>query len=918
MKRVTIWLFGILLGMWFPQGGDAQTRVISGNFENTPFPVFARKIDSSAGYHFYYPPGALDSLRVHLKIRDLPITAVLDSIFSTTSYKYAIDATGHIFITEHRPLRTTLSPEFFSGTSNTPADTAAPGVEGPRPEISKFVENKLFPVGTRGGAHKGTPVLSGYVRDYRNGEAISGASVYIDSVYTGVVSDPFGYYAVTVKPGIHSLEVTSLGMEDALRHIMVYSDGKLDLNLRQFIPSLKTVIVTTERRNNIRSTQMGIDRLSARMITQVPVVFGESDILKVVLTLPGVTSVGEAGTGFNVRGGATDQNLILFDGATIYNPSHLLGFFSAFNSDIIKSVSLYKSVIPVQYGGRLSSVLDVETKDGDNKKISGSGGIGLLTSKFMLEGPIKKGKTTFVLGARSSYSNWLLQAIPNPAYQHSRASFYDANLHLSHTFNANNNLYLTGYLSHDDFRFNGDTTYRYGNRDLVLKWKHIYSDRLYSVIQTGIDHYQYRVSSQVNPVNDFKLSYGITQSHLGADFNFQKDNRQHFNFGISGKLYNLHPGSYLPYNASSLVTPEVLASEHALESAVYFAYGYNVTSSLSVNSGFRYSLYNYLGPQTVNQYLPGVPRQPVTQTGTTSYASGKIIKTYSNPELRVSLRYALAGNASLKAGYNMLTQYIHQLSSTITISPTDIWKLSDPYIRPETGVQYSLGFYKNFRANNIETSVEVYYKRLNHMLDFKSGATLLMNSHLETDVIDSRGKAYGVELMIKKLSGKLNGWLTYTYSRSFLKSDDPQAGETINHGQYYPSNYDKPHAVNLVGNFEFTHRLSLSVNTVYSTGRPITLPIAVFDAYGAPRLLYSDRNAYRIPDYIRTDISLNLQGNARIHQALHNSWTFGVYNVFARKNVYSAYFVSQNGMVKGYQLSIFGTAIPFISYNFKF
>ena len=909
------------ISILFAVSANAQEKRITGEFINLKFPEFVRQVEAGSFYHFYYDPSMLDSFPVNISVTDEVLSAVLNQLFLGTAFRYSVDASNHIFITRNISLQTTLAPDFFIPG----AESQTPGNEVGQNEVSKpvktkssFEENKLFQIGAKSSAKKSSAILTGFVKDVKNGEPIPGASLYIDSVYTGVVTDQFGYYSITVKPGIHSLEVSSLGMKDALRHILVYADGKLNIELKDFIPSLKAVILTTERRSNIRSTQMGIDRLSVKMIKDVPVVFGEADILKVVLTLPGVTSVGEASTGFNVRGGSADQNLILFDDATIYNPSHLLGFFSAFNPDVVKSVELYKSVIPVKYGGRLSSVLDVETKDGNDKEISGTGGIGLLTSKFTLEGPIKKDKTSFILGARTSYSNWLLEAIPNAAYSNSRASFYDANVHISHTINSKNNLYLTGYLSYDNFRFNMDTTYKYGNKNVVVKWKHIYNNKLYSLISAGIDNYQYNVSSYTNPVDGFRLTYNINQTNFKADFNYRKDNKQSFNFGLNSIYYKLHPGSYLPYSNQSLVTPDVLPAEQALESAAYLEYQYNFSPNLSLNAGMRYSIYNYVGPHDVYNYVPGLPRETSTITDTVSYPSGKIIKTYAGPEYRISLRYALPGNASVKIGYNTLRQYIQQLSNTITISPTDIWKLSDSYIKPQTGQQFSLGFYKNFHSNNIETSVEFYYKDLNNILDFKSGATVLMNPHLETDVINSKGKAYGAEFLIKKLSGKLNGWLSYTYSRTFLKSDDPLAGESINNGSYYPASYDKPNAVNLIANYKFSHRLSLSVNSVYSTGRPITLPIAVFYSYGAARLQYSERNAYRIPDYIRTDISVNLDGNYKIKQTLHNSWTFGIYNVFARKNVYSAYFVSENGAVKGYQLSIFGTAIPFISYNFRF
>ena len=898
----------------------AQNKTISGEFYNIKFPGFAKEAEAGNAFHFYYSQAQLDSFTVNVKLANQPVEDALRQIFAHTDFRFSIDAANNIFITKNRSLQTTLAKDFFNPAAINTADEIDTSQNEAIKGKSKptFTENKLFEIGSKSSAKKNNAVVTGFVKDLRNGEALSGASIILDNSYTGVVTDQFGYYSLTVKPGLHTMEVTSLGMKDTRRNLTVFGDGKLNIDMQEYIARLKNVTVVAERNSAIRSSQLGVDRLTIRTIKVVPVVFGESDVLRVVLTLPGVTSVGEASTGFNVRGGAASQNLILFDDATIYNPSHLLGFFSAFNTEVVKGVELYKSVIPVQYGGRLSSVLDVSTKDGNDKKISGTGGIGLLTSKFTLEGPIKKDKTSFILGARTTYSNWILKAIPNSAYSNSKASFYDANIHISHTINSKNSLYLTGYISGDNFRFDMDTTYKYGNKNAILKWKHIYNNKLSSIISAGIDHYDYTVSSNSNAVNSYKLGYDINQNNFKADFTYRKDNKQTFNFGLSGILYKLHPGSFLPNGSQSLVKPNVLQREQGLESAAYLGYQYNITSDISLNAGVRYSMFNYLGPHNTYDYVAGLPKETATITDTASYSSGKIIKTYLGPEFRVSLRYALPGDASFKVGYNTLRQYIHQLSNTISISPTDIWKLSDSYIKPETGQQYSMGFYKNFNSNNIETSVEVYYKSLQNMIDYKSGASVLLNAHIETDVLNSKGKAYGAEFLIKKLNGKLNGWLSYTYSRTFIKTDDPQAGESINKGAYYPASYDKPNTVNFISNYRFSHRLSMSVNIVYSTGRPITLPIGEFYSNGAQRLVYSDRNAYRIPDYFRSDISVNLDGNHKIKQTFHNSWSAGLYNLTARKNVYSAYFVSENGAVKGYQLSIFGTIIPFVSYNFRF
>jgi len=919
----------ILLVCWMRLGffevSAQDKKLISGDFQGLSFAQFVNTIESQADYHFYYNISQFDSFSVNLSVKNKPLNIVLDEIFLHTDFHYAIDPQNNVFVVRRYKIEATLPKDFFSRKKNA-NDSSGSFVltdyseeDRQNEKLKSSLENKLFQIGIKTNTIKqGSATLAGYVRDIKTGEAIIGAAIYIDNPPIGVTTDQFGYYSFTLPRGRHSLKITSVGMKDTKRQIMLYSDGKLNVELQEFIASLKAVTVISEKNSNIKGLQMGVERMNIKTIKQVPVVFGEADVLRAVLSLPGVTSVGEASTGFNVRGGSADQNLVLFNDATIYNPSHFFGFFSAFNPDVVKDVELYKSSIPEKYGGRLASVLDITSRDGNKKKFSGAGGIGPLTTRLALEGPIVKDKTTFILGGRTTYSDWLLKTIPNQDYSNSSASFYDVNLRISHEINAKNNIYLTGYFSNDQFRLNNDTLYKYRNKNANIKWRHNVNNKFYGILTAGYDGYEYSISSQHNPVNAYKLAFDINQTNARLDFAFSPNATHSIDFGINSIYYQLHPGSFTPFGDKSLVIPDHVQAEQGLESAAYLGDKFAISPRLSLNAGIRYSIFNYLGAHNVYQYAPGVPRQEGTIIDTASYAKNKNIKTYQGPEYRVALRYSVSDNASLKLSYNTLRQYIHLLSNTTTISPTDIWKLSDPNIRPQTGEQFSLGYYQNFKSNTIETSVEVYYKRMHNYLDYKSGGVLVMNHHIETDVLTTRGKEYGVELMIKKLSGKLNGWISYTYSRTLLQQDDPLAGETINHGDYYPANFDKPHNLNFIGNYRVNHRFSISLNVVYSTGRPITLPIAIYDLGGSQRVYYSDRNQYRIPDYFRTDLSMNIEGNHKIKKLKHSSWTIGVYNLTARKNPYSIYFTEENGIIKGYKLSIFGTAIGFITYNFRF
>jgi hypothetical protein len=900
-----------------------EKKLISGDFSGFTFKKLVPVIEAQTGCYIYYNPAELDSLLVSITAKQLSLPDLLSQVLTPSGFRYAVDSLNRVFITKRGIIQTQLPPEFFTGKLiNEEGVEAAETIKEDEPKkrkLASVVDNKLYEIGAKSDrAITGKAVITGYVRDIKNGEVIIGASVSVDTSAVSVVTDQQGYYSLALTKGRHTLTINSAGMKDTKRQILLNGNGKLDVDLETYVANLKTVLVVAEKKSNIKSAQMGMERISIKTIKQIPAVLGEADVLRAVLTLPGVTSVGEASTGFNVRGGSADQNLILFSDATIYNPAHLFGFFSAFNADIVKGVELYKSAIPEKFGGRLSSVLDIAAREGNKKKWSFSGGIGPLTSKLTLEGPLAKEKSSVILSSRTTYSNWLLRSLRNTAYSNSRASFYDANLYVNHTINSKNQLYITGYWSDDRFQLNGDTAFNYGNRNANIKWKHIFNGSLYGLFTAGIDNYRYSIAASKNPVNAFKINFGIKQTHARADFTWSPNNRHTINIGMNTVYYQLNPGAIKPNNSQSLIQPNEVSPEQALETGLYIGDRFTITPKLSVNAGIRYVVFNTLGARTIYQYIPGLPREINTIRDSVKYGSGKIINTYQAPEYRFALRYSLSDNASLKLSFNTLRQYIHLLSNTTSFSPIDTWKLSDPAIKPQSGNQLSLGYYRNLKSNTIETSVEVYYKSIKNFLDFKNGANLLLNKNAETSVISTRGKAYGAELLIKKTSGKLNGWFSYTYSRILLQTNDPLAGETINNGNYYPANYDKPHTLNFIGNYRFTHRFSASVNVTYSTGRPITLPIALFNQGGAQRVLYSDRNQYRIPDYFRTDISMNIEGNHKLKQTVHNSWSFGVYNLLARQNPYSVYFAQENGIIKGYQLSIFGTFIPFITYNFKF
>ncbi|MBC8054523.1 MAG: TonB-dependent receptor [Sphingobacteriaceae bacterium] len=900
------------------------------DFKSVKIDEFVQELEKKSGYHFYYNQSHFDSLRITINLKGSTIREILNEAFKNSKYQYAIDSESNIFLTLNTKIDERLPLSLFgnfsdvskvASKSNSVSITTLDNERVIPKQIDTKAEEKVYEVGLRTPSIlPGKATISGYLREGKSGEPVVGASIFIMKPRLGVVTNENGYYSLQLPKGQQTLMVRVAGQREISRQIILYSDGTFNIDLKSQVISLKEVVVT-RKSDNLAATQMGVNKINIQSIKNVPTVFGEADILKVVLTLPGVKSVGEASGGFNVRGGATDQNLILFNDATIYNPSHFFGFFSAFNPDLVKDVELYKSSIPAKYGGRLSSVLNISGREGNKKKFTGTAGIGLLTSRLNIEGPLNKDKTSFLLGGRTTYSDLIFGLMPKKSvYRNSKASFYDVNLLINHKFNEKNSVSLMGYVSDDQSDLGTDTSYSYANQNASIKWQHVFNKKLNGNFVIGYDGYKYNTesNSEYDTLGAYNLGFDINQVNFKSGLTYYLNPKHTVDFGLNSIYYKLHPGSYLPKGRSSLVTPDVLEGEQALENALYISDNYEMSPSLSFTFGVRYSHFSNLGPKTINSYAPGLPKEENNILDSTAYRNGQVSKTYQGPEIRFSARYVVNKSLSIKAGYNSLRQYIHLLSNTTAISPTDTWKLSDPNIRPQQGNQISLGLYKNFDSNALETSVEVYFKRIKNYLDYKSGAQLIMNHTIETDVINTQGKAYGAEFFIKKTAGKLNGWASYTYSRTFLKMDDPNAGELINGGEYYPANFDKPHDFTVIGNYKLSHRLSFSSNITYSTGRPITVPIGLFTYSGSLRALYGDRNSYRVPDYFRTDLSLNIDGNHKVNQVAHNSWTVGVYNLTGRKNPYSTFFTSQGGVVKGYKLSIFGTAIPFVNYNLRF
>ncbi|HNP19526.1 MAG TPA: TonB-dependent receptor [Fulvivirga sp.] len=770
---------------------------------------------------------------------------------------------------------------------------------------------------------KSVNTVNGIVKD-NNGESLFGVTVYIPSLKKGISTDINGHYILNLKKDTYLIQFSMIGYETLSYKFNVRGDGEFDVRMTESSLQLDELTITSEAPDhNVNSTDIGKQVLDINTIERLPAFVGEVDVLKSITLLPGVSTVGEVSSGFNVRGGGSDQNLILLGGAVLYNPSHLFGFFSAFNSEVISDVTLYKGGIPAKYGGRGSSVLNIKYKNGDMKHWKGSGSIGLISAKVIAEGPIVRNKLSLVVGARTSYSDWLLKSVKDPDVKNSSASFYDLNGRLSYSINNKNKLSYSYYLSNDDFSFSSDNALYWSNQNHVIEWNHSNGELLsydFSLIQNQYEYSIYDHKSE----NQYDLDFRVDNTQINFDSDIKLFKENYLNAGFQSTLIDINPGE-LTSRGKSSINDKKLQHEKALESALFVDLNLKITKSLSVSSGIRYNKYYYLGERTIYGYETYVPKQKETIIDSTYYDNLKPIIEYGGFEPRISLKWSLNNTTSIKAGYNKMYQYIHLISNTSTIAPTDVWKLSDTYIKPEIVQQYSLGLFKNFNNNSIETSAEVYYKNSENVISYKDGAELLvegddmvLNENIETELLSGIGKAYGLELFIKKKTGKVTGWLSYTYSKSLIQVEGAYDVETINSGKWFPTNFDKPHDFTAVLVYDFADHWSLSSNFTFSTGRPVTYPVAKIDYEGYTLAYFNERNSLRIPNYHRLDFSITYKSPSR-KKIWGGEWVFSIYNVYGRKNAFSVFFDDVEGSPpQPYKLSVMGIPFPSLSYNFKF
>lgn len=911
--------FAVLLGFSLLVKG--QDNNLTFQFNRILFNDFVDTVEKRVPVRIYYSPRWTDSLYLNVSSSNATIEGILDKTLRRDGLLFMITPDNRIILSKGYSIKTGFAKEYEAYMSERYAEAASADFLRPvlREEESTVSDDyRLFRIGRpSGGKAPERVTLTGVVRDAADGTGIQSVVVYVDKLRTGAMTNSTGFYSISLPPGQYRIEYRMMGMKTASRNVLIWSDGSLDVSLAESPSEIDAVVISANRENNVRNTRMGTEKINVKMLRQIPLGLGEADLLKSTLMLPGIQTVGEASAGFNVRGGSTDQNLVLLNYAPILNASHFFGFFSAFNSDLITDVTLFKSGMPAKYGGRLSSVMEIIPAEGNRKKIKVSGGISPVTGRLMIEGPIIRDKVSFIIGARSTYSDWLLGMLTDERLKKSTAGFYDLQGTLTADLNRKNSISLSGYYSDDSFDYFMESGFKYGNTAATLKWKHSFGDKLTAQYFAILSNYSYGLTSSADSLESNKTYYSLSQKIGRADFTFLSSSKNRMEFGVDATLYSLEPGRREPFGDWSEAIPLELQSERALEPSLYFSDELEITPWLSVTAGIRGTLYRSFGPRSEFVYADGMPRSTETITDTVTYGRNEVVSSYPGLDFRFSSRFMLSGSASFKIGAQRAYQYLHMISNTTSMSPVDIWKLSDTYIRPQRGDQLSAGFYMNIDRRAIETSVEGYYKWLTNTLDYKGGAELLMNPALEADIINGDGKAYGVELMVKKQSGSVTGWVSYTWSRVFMKVDGQFAEEKVNRGNYFPANYDKPHDLKIVVNAKASRRLNFTSNFVYSSGRPITYPVAFYNFYNSTHVYYSNRNDYRIPYYMRLDLAATLNGNLLARKLNHSSFTATIYNVMGRKNPYSIFFKNEDGMIKGYRMTIFAQPIFMLTYNFK-
>ncbi len=900
-----VWMLCLLIsGSFFASAQqNPLEKLVTVSFTDQPTDEALRQLSRAAAVPIYFQKDQLPVTDHSLEFAEVPLALALEGILNATNLSFIPYRTYGVIIMPSKMVREVYSANYYRVLNESVQEDA-----GQEQSSGEILIGNIRQLDASGRAR-----LTGQIVDDENGEPIIGASLILTGSGAGTVTDENGNFEIELPIGKHEIIINFIGYRDVIRQINVLSDGSLEIELESKAIDLDEVTVSAQAADaQVDNVQVGVTTLDVKNIKKIPAFLGEADVVKNLLLHPGVSSLGEGSSGFNVRGGDVDQNLILQDEGMFFNASHALGFFSIFNSDLINRVDLYKGNIPASFGGRLASAMDVEMKDGNFERFRLKGGVGPVTGRVSLEGPIVQEKVSFLAGLRSSYSDWILKQFNVRELEKSSAFFYDANARVTIRSNEKNTFVLSAYASEDEFIYNDEFGFDYSTLLGQLQYKRLFSDKAFSKLSLTASRYE-SAQSDLQGLDAARLDNSIQYIKLKEQLTLTPNPFLKFDAGFNGIYYQVQPGRRDPLNEDSEILPKEVEQEQGVEASLFMNAEVNLSNAILVAAGLRGTIYQFLGPKTVFEYLN--PDQPRTEeiTGTTLYSSGETIATYHSLEPRVSIRYRFDEETSVKLGYGRTAQFINQIFNTDSPTPSNQWQLSNGYIKPQRAHNVSIGVFRNMQDNLWETSLEFYGRYIDHLFDYRDFAELTANEHLETELREGIGRSYGAELSIKKKSGLINGWFSYTLSRSERQIEE------INFGDWYPSNFDKTHDLSLVMNYQPNRRNTLTLNFNYSTGRPNTPPVGNYQTgSGLVIPVYSNRNQFRIPDYHRLDIAYTLGKGYKRDKKIQTSWTISVYNVYARRNAFSVFFTQAAfQQAQANKLAVVGTAIPSLTFNFE-
>lgn len=914
MRTLSILLLFIL---FHGQAVAGPETVIRCHYRNVPFSAFCDDVLQQGGIRIYYRTEWVESLTVSMDQDSIPVTDAVNLALQGTGLTFSIWH-NNLVIIKGRPLIAAL-PEYSTlsaGESQGSEALSLTESEQRYLQGRKAGDLEVIRVGQKNfGAVPARVKILGRVSEQETGEAVIGAAMLIEELATGISSDKNGVFTLAIKPGTYTVRFEFLGLEKRKCLLEVNGSGEFNIELKKVVIPIGEVVVIGDRQTSVISRDPGLERISARTVSQIPTMMGERDILKVSEMMPGIVSVGEGASGLNVRGGSSDQNAFYINKIPVYNTSHLFGFFPAFNSDIVKDFSIYKGYVPAQYGGRLSSVFDIITRQGNRKQFNAHASLNPVTANLTLEGPLVKDKSSILVSGRSSYSDWILNRIEDYTISSSSARFNDLALSLNYDFEKTQ-VSAFGFNSYDFFRLSDIIRYEYGNTGASLIVRHNFSTAIRGEFSLIGSRYKFKTLSTEDPNLAYRHGYSLEHYEARFDFTQVTLSKHTLEYGLDFLLNRLDRGNVLPYGISQR-DAVTLGREKGLEGSVYVSDQIDLTDWMNVNAGVRYTVYAPLGPKTVFTYMDDLPVDPRYVADSLYFGENEPLRWYQYPELRAAVKFKTDKNGSVKIAFNQMHQTNFMMTNTISVAPNTQWKLADYYLKPARSNQVSLGVFRNMPRSGWESSMEVYYKLTDHFLEFRDGADFLSDNATETMMLQGKQSSYGVEVSVKRTGRKLNGWLAYTYSRSLVQVDGGESWNRINGGRTYPANYDIPHAFNALVNYSATRRISLSSVVTYQTGRPITYPLSVYYVNGIAYTDYSSRNAYNIPDYFRIDASATLEGNLRRDKLFHSSLVLSVYNLTGRKNAYSVYFKNEGGFLNSYKYSVIGVPIITVTWLIK-